>query len=355
MYRTDGTVLPMADSQLTFKENDIAQLVNSAYEQLRSGDFGEASDLLERALELDVEYEGITAALKGVRFWTERQQRVQQVAANSERAAYLLDQWATFRGFAERIQDLPERCYQDIKYFVHSTALTNLLQSRSLGTTRRPGARAATGRQREPSSYTRYLVQVGYCYKAMGDFATAIDYLEQANTQDRNWPPLLAELADCYALIDETRAAKLFFREAFFLGPAEIAVERLESPLIKRLEAEVKRSGVTGEVCEWIPVYGTLLEAFSIKRVLRPLEYGQLRQSIFELEQSLGVTATGDGVVLTPQEEDVVPSALVPRLINRYFWLIDHYVATDEEQAKVDDVLLRLRALDLSVYQRFVA
>ena len=55
----------MADSQLTFKENDIAQLVNSAYEQLRSGDFGEASDLLERALELDVEYEGITAALKG--------------------------------------------------------------------------------------------------------------------------------------------------------------------------------------------------------------------------------------------------------------------------------------------------
>jgi hypothetical protein len=89
--------------------------------------------------------------------------------------------------------------------------------------------------------------------------------------------------------------------------------------------------------------------------VLRPLEYGRLRQSIFELEQSLGLSATGEGIILSAPDEDVAPAALVPRLINRYFWLIDHYVATREEQSKVDDVLLRLKALDLRVYRRFVA
>lgn len=82
----------MSDRQLTFETNDIAHLVNSAYRKLRIGAFGDAAEVLERALELDVEYEGITATLRSVRFWGERRRRPDDLEEN-DRAAYLLDQW----------------------------------------------------------------------------------------------------------------------------------------------------------------------------------------------------------------------------------------------------------------------
>jgi len=61
--------------QLTFETKAIAHLVNSAYGKLRIGAFGDAAEVLERSLELDQEYEGITATLKSVRFWGGRRRR----------------------------------------------------------------------------------------------------------------------------------------------------------------------------------------------------------------------------------------------------------------------------------------
>ena len=338
----------MTDRQLTFDENDIAPMINGAYGKLRSGAFGEAAKLLERTLELDVEYEGVSAALKSVRFWDERQQRLEKIDTSADRAAYLLDQWAAFRSFAARIGDLPERCYQDIKHYIHATAVAYLLQTPA------PDFPAAGSTQyARPGAQTRRLLLIGHSFKAMGDFANAIRYLEDARRLDRHWAPLLAELADCYSLIEETRTAKIFFREAFFLGAAEISVEDLESPMIQRLAGAVESAGVTRNMREWVPVYGTLLGAFSVTRELTALEYGKLRQSIFELEQQLGVTAAADGPGAPEGPGDDTRSALVPRLINRYFWLIEHYLATDEERTKVDDVLRRIKVLDSAIFQQY--
>ena len=338
----------MTDRQLTFAENDIAHMVNGAYGKLRSGAFGEAARLLERTLELDVEYEGVGAALKSVRYWAERQQRLDEIETSAERAGYLLDQWAAFRGFAARIGDLPERCYQDIKHYIHATAVANLLQTSASET---PAA-AGTGYTR-PSPQARRLLLLGHSLKAMGDFANAVRYLEHARRLERDWAPLLAELADCYSLIEESRAAKIFFREAFFLGAAEIPIEELESPMIRRLVAAVKATGITSNVPEWVPVYGVLLGAFSVTRELTALEYGKLRQSIFELEQRLGVATTPDRPPVDPPEPSDDQAALLPRLINRYFWLIAHFLATHEERAKVEDILRRIKVLDIGVYQQY--
>ena len=338
----------MTDRQLTFAQNDIAHMVNGAYGKLRSGAFGEAARLLERTLELDVEYEGVGATLKSVRYWAERQQRLDEIETSAERAGYLLDQWAAFRGFAARIGDLPERCYQDIKHHIHATAVANLLQTSSSETQ----AAAGSGYTR-PSAQARRLLLLGHSFKAMGDFANAVRYLEHARRLERDWAPLLAELADCYSLIEESRAAKIFFREAFFLGAAEIPIEELECPMIRRLVAAVKAAGITRNVPEWVPVYGVLLGAFSVTRELTALEYGKLRQSIFELEQRLGVTTTPDRAPVDPPEPGDDQAALLPRLINRYFWLIAHYLATDEDRAKVEDILRRIKVLDIGVYQQF--
>lgn len=341
----------MTDQQLTFDENDIAHLVNGAYDRLRDGEFGEAARLLERTLELDVEYEGVGVALKCVRFWEERQPRLEEIESSADRAGYLLDQWRSFRGFAARIGELPERCYQEIKHHVHAAAVACLLQTAAPELPRT----AAAARYPRPSAETRRLLLIGHSYKAMGDYANAVRCLEQARSAERGWAPLLAELADCYSLIEETRAAKIFFREAFFMGAAEIPIEELESPLIRRLVSAVESAGVTRNVRDWVPVYGVLLGAFSVTRELTALEYGRLRQSIFELEQGLGVKTTPDGITVAAAPPDDSRAELVPRLLNRYFWLIEHYRAADDDAAKVDDVLHRIKVLDVGVYQRYVS
>ena len=45
----------------------------------------------------------------------------------------------------------------------------------------------------------------------------------------------MAELADCYSLVNEIRASKAFFREAFFKIPKDIDLSILESDYIHRL------------------------------------------------------------------------------------------------------------------------
>lgn len=339
----------MSDRQLTFETNDIAHLVNSAYEKLRIGAFGDAAKVLERALELDVEYEGITATLKSVRFWGERRRRLEDLEEN-DRAAYLLDQWAAFRGFAARIEDLPERCYADIKFYVHATAAEYLRKCEPADHRSAP-----RDRYRRPRPQTRRLLLLGYAYKAMGDFGEAISHLERARRADRDWPPLLAELADCYSLIGEHRAAQVFFREAFYRGAAEISIDRLESPLIGRLTGAIRDAGVTASISEWIPVYGTLLGAFSVSRELAPLEYGQLLQSVFELEQLLGVRPPASPERTQQGTRSGRRGALLPRLLNRYFWLIEHYRCSGEESSKIADVLRRIKTLDAAVHQQYVS
>ena len=339
----------MTDRQLTFETNDIAHLVNNAYGKLRIGAFGDAARLLERALELDVEYEGISATLKSVRFWGERRRRLEDLE-ESDRAAYLLDQWAAFRGFAARIEDLPPRCYQDIKYYVHATAVAYLQNSGPWDD------RIATGhRDQRPRPETRRLLLIGYAYKAMGDFVNAIANLERASKLDRDWAPVLAELADSYSLIGEHRTAQVFFREAFYRGAAEIRVDQLDSPMIRKLTAAIRKARVgSAIIAEWIPVYGTLLGAFGVSRELGPLEYGHLLQSIFALEQRLGLRQRAAGrPPATGQSGE--RGALVPRLLNRYFWLIEHYRCTGEEQSKIADVLRRIKVLDADIHRHYVA
>ena len=94
---------------------------------------------------------------------------------------------------------------------------------------------------------------------------------------------------------------------------------------------------------EWIPVYGVLLGVLNVKRELRPLEYGKLKQSIYSLEKRIQ-----EGVKGSEYE------ALVPRLLNRYFWLIDHYVNAHENREWVEEVLNKIKMIDEHIYSQYI-
>ena len=150
-------------------------------------------------------------------------------------------------------------------------------------------------------------------------------------------------MADCYALYGEIKFAKAFFREAFFIDPEGIELQFLESEIICRLINRVYNLGYRVEdIADWVPIYGIIDGVFNVKRELRAFEVGQLKQNIFLME----------GEVQNASQEQ--KHKLVPRLINHYFWLIDHYVSVNESKSKIDDLLLRIRVLDQNIYNCYM-
>jgi tetratricopeptide (TPR) repeat protein len=315
----------MAEKQLTFKENEIIQILNKVYLSFKVGQFEEASTLLEKALEIDFESTDVTNALKCANFWMEREDRLATISGAYEKGEYYLGQWKVFNGFVSRMERLSERCLFNIKFYIFGSALAQYL----------------TLYNETELSDPEILFRIGRCHKGQGNYESAIRFLELASQYRREDAAILAELADSYCLVNEDRAAKVFFREAFFLDPQAVELSYLESTMIARLMERLKgRCGeLGGELQEWIPVYGTIYGLFNVKRELRPLELGKLKQAIYQLEREIG------------GQRD---NRLKPRLINHYFWLVDHYLNSSEDRQKIEDVLGKIKELDPDIYDEYV-
>jgi tetratricopeptide (TPR) repeat protein len=314
----------MTHDDTTQRQEDVVQLLDRAYARFREGDLSQGIELLDQALAVDFENEEVVAGLKCGNFWRERMDRLDTLLNDFEKGEYLLSQWRNFLAFVERTGARFERCIYSFRQFLFGQALQYY-------------ERLLQGADTEDAEI---LFRVGRCYKGLGDYEHAIEQLETASQKRSDDPVILAELADCYALVNEVRASKAFFREAFFMNPRKIDVDALESEMIQRLVAKLREGGLESpQLEEWLPVYGVVYGVFTVKRELRPVEFGKLRQSIYELETQI--------------EEHPEEQEAIPRLVNRYFWLIDHYVNTKDERSKVEDVLRRIQRLAPSIYELY--
>ncbi|MFP4362422.1 MAG: tetratricopeptide repeat protein [Spirochaetia bacterium] len=315
----------MQDIQPNSENENIQKKLLSAYEKMKEAKYTEAINLLDNALSIDFEHCETLSALKCANFWKDRQEQAESIRDLFDKGEYLIAQWDKFESFIEQIGGASDQCVIAIKHSVFGQALQayeHLIQE-SGGI--------------DPEIYMR----AGRCYKAIGNYEKALECYENAMQQKRDDAGILAELADAYALVNELRFSKAFFREAFYLNPQGIDLSKLESGMIGRLIEKVKERGFTGqEIAEWIPVYGVLFGVFNIKRELRPIELGKLKQSIYALETEVREGRENAGF-------------LKPRLINRYFWLIDHYMAKKEDRKKIEEVLLKLQEIDPAVHRDY--
>ncbi len=314
----------MTDKQLSFKEEKITEILNEVTTLLKEDNYEEVIGLLERGLKIDFEYPGIASSLKAVNFWRDRFEKYRNMKGYLQRGEYLFKQWVNYKYFSFTMRDIPDSIDFSIKNKVFNLALDDFLKSID-----------ATNRYD-----THLLLQIGRSYKAIGDYENAIASLEEANSLENNNSEILSELADCYSLIEEEKASKIFFREAFFLNPENISILTLETPSIKKIILQIYELGYPlEEIPPWIPVYATLWGVFNIKRELKPLELGKLKQSIYTLEHKI--------------EEGNEDPYLVPKLLNRYFWLIDHYVTSNEEQSKIDEILEKIKNLNPTIFKEY--
>jgi tetratricopeptide (TPR) repeat protein len=309
-------------------QESVAALLSNAYECLRGVDLRGATALLERALSVDFEQPEVLWSLKCANFWSERSSRLEAMPNPYERGEYVVEQWKAFVSFASKLGPSFERGYYAFKRYAFALALDQY---------------SALPQDERESNEAELSLRMGRCHKGAGDYDAALRLLESAARERREDPEALAELADAYALSGEARASKALFREAFYVGAQRIDLELLESEMIRRLESRVAELGYSGpELAEWMPVYGSVLGVFTVKRELKAVEVGKLKQSIYQLENEA-------------KEGGEERSLVVPRLINRYFWLIDHYIASKEDRARIDEILLKVRLLEPSIYKQYIA
>jgi tetratricopeptide (TPR) repeat protein len=302
------------------------ELLKKAYGKLKAADAPQACELLEEAMNLDFENDEIKHALKCVHWWLEHTRRIDEIKNPYEKGGFLVSLLKQYYVFLRQFERAYDQCQYAVRYFVYSKALfyfNELLGSHS------------------NNNDHGLLLMIGRCYKGIGNFDSALNYLEQAVHIKREDAETLAEVADINALLAQTKAAKALFREAFYLDPSKINIRSLESELIIKLCAEVSALGYKEEeLCEWIPVYGYLWGVFSVKRELKQMETGRLKQSIFSLETEYSANPSRQGV-------------LKPRLLNRYFWLIDHYESNHEETHLVEETLLKIKVTDPDIYKMY--
>jgi len=256
------------------RETTVEDLIQNAYSCLKESDGEGAFTILREALKADFDHPEVIYALKCVTWWLERLKRLEDFGSPYEKGGFFLSQWRPFYAFAAAIGGeggARDSCHYAVRCFVFSLALASFEEM-----------------SEESRQDPEILLQMGRCCKGVGNFEDAATYLEQAARSRREDPFALSELADVNALLGDSRAAKVLFREAFYLDAQGVDLESMESEMILRLKEKVVDLGYSGsELAEWLPVYGCLWGVFSVKRELKPVELGRLKQSILSLENEI--------------------------------------------------------------------
>ncbi|GMO26473.1 MAG: hypothetical protein Ta2B_06670 [Termitinemataceae bacterium] len=305
----------------------VGDFVRNAYAKLKELQPQEALSCLDEALRANYEHKEALYAIKCLNWWLEKIKNLEDFPDYYGRAVYLLSQWKAYYDFLELMNEKFDTCQYAIRQFVYGTALQNFMEVLNEAVLRH-----------DPE----LLLQVGRCYKGVGDYEKSLKYLKHAYQYKKEDGKAISELADVYALIGDTKASKGLFREAFYIDPLSVEIETLESDMIHRLAENVSDLGFCGDaLLERIGVYGALFGVFSVKRVLKLTEVAKLKQSIFLLENEL---------LTNPQEKNV----LVPRLINKYLWLMDHYENEKDSYSLIEGIKLKIKLIEPSIYERFM-
>lgn len=293
-----------------------------AYESLKNADLQSAESFLETALKADFEHPEVLFAMKCMQFWKEQLSRAPDSKNLLDRGDFLCGSWKKFLQFIAHIGASSEAARYAYRRFVFGLALDQYL--------------ALPDEEKEALGPSLDL-RLGRARKATGDIETALLHLERAVQTKRGDARILAELADAYAMAGEARMSKALFREAFYIDPRAIEIEFLESEFILKIIENIRELGYPeNDIAEWIPVYSEIWGVFNVKRELSSAEYNRIAAAVRQLEIDM-------------RENPQKRSALVPRLLTRYFWMIDALRANGDEGG-LHSVLLKIKILDQTIY-----
>jgi tetratricopeptide (TPR) repeat protein len=312
--------------QLTFEDDPLFVKQNKAHKLLEGGNFSQAIALYESILKENPNFPGASDGIKVSKFWASKKNRLKKIVSSYDKGKLLLREWKSFEKYMFKNHVKYGRPTASIQKYVFSDIIDSFANAYNEGIV--------------PD--TAILIQIGDLFKHLGNYERAIDIYEYARGFDSDDSSLLAKLGDCYFSIDETSKAKVLFREAFFIDPAQIDLDQIESPFIHMLYKETLESIDDPEVAVyWVPVIAEIKSAFNVKREPKKGELEQLRNKIERLEHEF-------------KGNKKKRLYIEPKLLNHYFWLIDTLKIISGSKKEIDNLLQRIYEINPKVFTRYL-
>lgn len=294
---------------------------------LEKGNFFKSKELLAELFYSSPNNSKLDMIGKYINLWCENLEITLKVEDAYIKAERLLIDWKNFIRYIRLQEDIFEPALFAIQKGIFSLALECYLKCLE---------------EKDSVHKAEVYRKIGVCYKQLGEYDNAFRFLSDANKLHVLQADILADLADCYALIGNDRNAKVLFKEAFYIEPTKIELDFLNSDLIRYIIDELEEKNYSDSVlCCWIPVYAVIWGIFNVSRMLNSKDISNLKKEIFALENENKNPSSNSAII-------------VPRLINLYFWLIDYYLSKNENNDLVQTLLLKIKILDSSIYEQYV-
>ncbi len=318
------------DGQLTFSDDPILNVINEVYQLIERGDFGSAVEKVDGLMDIDADYPGLIEAYRVAKFWQNRQKEIVNLEEGKETAEYLMEQWEIFSEYAEGKGMTASSSFKSAMRFVFFKAADHY--------------QFAFKEQQDTSKNFQFLLNLGDCFLRLEEYGRAIETLEFAKSSYKSNARLMAILGEAYYHTGDVPKSILCFREAFFIDPAEIDLGVLKAkPVLDLIDIVRSERADPRDIVEWIPVYGFIHDIFYVKRNLNAHQVENIEKDIYNLEVTFQKMNT----------TQVESSNIVPRLLNKYIWLLDYYTLQNYNFDNITQIRERLLNIDRELFQDY--
>lgn len=318
------------DGQLTFSDDPLLLGINEAYGLIEEGKFAEAAQKIDGLLNGNPEYPGLVEGYRTAKFWNNRREELGRLERGKQTADFLMTQWEAFKKYAQEKDLTLSSAYRSAMRYVFFTASEHY--------------KLAFQGQESTADNFDLLLNLGICFLTLGEYRHAAETLEYARSSYRTSARLLAILGEAYFNASEVPKSLLLFREAFFLNPSEIELSLLKSKPIADLVAFVReKKPQAADVREWIPVFGFLEDVFYVKRQLNTQQVETIKREIYTLEANLKGMS----------REKIESTHVIPRLINKYLWMLDYFEFQQYDFENITEIRSRLIAIDKELFEGY--
>ena len=317
--------------QLTFSDDPLLNGINEIYQLLEDGSFGAAIEKIDALMDIDPDYPGLIECYRTGKFWHSRDRELKGLGRGKESADFLMEQWNVFEDYSAEKNIRQFTAYRSAMRYVFFRAADHY--------------KVAFSENQDTSNNFNLLLNLGDCFLRLEEYKHAIETLEFAKSSYKSSARLLSILGESYYHSDDIPKSLLHFREAFCADPSEINLDLIKAkPILEIIDKIRQRRGNTGDIREWIPVFGFIGDIFYVRRNLSKHQVQNIEREVYTLELAYQKMS----------HDQLESSNVLPRLMTKYLLLRDYYEFQNYSLDTLVQIRDRLLEINRGLFQDFL-
>ncbi len=319
------------NGQLNFSDDPLLSENGEIYQLISEGNFREAIKKIDKLMNINPDYPGLVESYRTAKFWQNRDKDLKKAEEGKMTADFLMEEWALYEDYASTRGMENSSAYKAAMKFIFFKASENY--------------KLAFQRNEETGNRLDLLINLGDCFLRLKEYKYAVETLEYARNSYSASAKMMFILGESYFHLDDIPKALLYFREAFLIDPSQLDLSIIECKPVNDIVEIIKNSGKQyRDIREWIPVYGFITDIFYIRRNINKHQIELLQNEVFSLEKNY----------VKLNSDEIESTNILPRMINKYLWLLDYYVHQNINFDNSNQIRERLLNLDRELFEEFL-